>query len=347
MHIWKNYIIHSTFTIKDTMAKINDLGGKGLYVVDEKNCLIGSVTDGDIRRALIKGIGLEEEIKQAMKVEVLFAKNDLSDLKKLEMLEKYHIQSLPVVDEDMTILDVFSIEKLKDHSEIQVILMAGGMGTRLGKITENLPKPMVKVAGEPILERIIRRLLNQGFSQFSISVNYKAEIIEDYFKDGKHLGCTISYLKESKRLGTAGPLSLLKNNGKPIVVMNGDLLTHVNISQLLNYHLNHEAEVTMCTRDHEIQIPFGVINVEDGYARSFHEKPTYNFNVNAGIYVIDPEVLKMIPKDEYYDMSSLLNTLLEQGSNNIACFPIVEGWIDVGRESDLMLAQEVYSKSQE
>lgn len=347
MRSWKDYIVQSTLSIKDAMTKINELGGKGLFIVDEKNRLVGSVTDGDIRRALIKGIGVSEAINHAMKADAVYAKSELSDLKKLEILEKNHIHSVPVIDNDRVILDIFTIEKLKDHSEIQVVLLAGGMGTRLGKITENLPKPMVKVAGEPILERILRRLLNQGFCQFNISVNYKAEIIEDYFKDGKSFGCNISYLKESKRLGTAGPLSLLKNNGKPIIVMNGDLLTHVNVGQLLNFHLSHEAKVTMCTRDHEIQIPFGVINLEDGYARSFHEKPTYNFNVNAGIYVINPEVLTMIPKDEYYDMSTLLNTLLERGGNEIACFPIVEGWIDVGRESDLVLAQEVYSKSDE
>lgn len=346
MRSWKDYIIENLVSIKDVMSKINDLGGKGLYVVDEENRLIGSVTDGDIRRALIKGVGLAEAVKLAMKTDAYFVKEDVSDLKKLEALERHRIQSIPIVNSDMVILDIFTIEKLKDHKEIQVVLLAGGMGTRLGKITENLPKPMVKVAGEPILERIIRRLINQGFSQFNISVNYKAEIIEDYFKDGSHLDCKINYLKESKRLGTAGPLSLLKNNGKPVVVMNGDLLTHVNVGQLLNFHLNHEAKVTMCMRDHEIQIPFGVINVEDGYAKSFHEKPTYNFNVNAGIYVIEPEIISMIPRDEYYDMSSLLNTLLET-KKDIACFPIVEGWIDVGRESDLMHAQEVYSKGGE
>lgn len=303
MRSWKDYIIENLVSIKDVMSKINDLGGKGLYVVDEENRLIGSVTDGDIRRALIKGVGLAEAVKLAMKTDAYFVKEDVSDLKKLEALERHRIQSIPIVNSDMVILDIFTIEKLKDHKEIQVVLLAGGMGTRLGKITENLPKPMVKVAGEPILERIIRRLINQGFSQFNISVNYKAEIIEDYFKDGSHLDCKINYLKESKRLGTAGPLSLLKNNGKPVVVMNGDLLTHVNVGQLLNFHLNHEAKVTMCMRDHEIQIPFGVINVEDGYAKSFHEKPTYNFNVNAGIYVIEPEIISMIPRDEYYDMS--------------------------------------------
>lgn len=343
MRSWKDYIISPTLSIKDTMTKINELGGKGLYIVDDQSRLIGSVTDGDIRRALIKGVGVYEEIKHAMKGDAVYAKSDLSDLKKLEILERNHIHSLPVVGHNHEIIDIFTIEKLKDHSEIQVVLLAGGMGTRLGKITENLPKPMVKVAGEPILERIIRRLINQGFSQFNISVNYKAEIIEDYFKDGKNFGCNISYLKENKRLGTAGPLSLLKGNGKPVVVMNGDLLTHVNISQLLTFHLSHGAKVTMCTRDHEIQIPFGVISVENGYARSFQEKPIYNFNVNAGIYVIESDVLQIIPRDEYYDMPTLLNALLENGEERIACFPIVEGWIDVGRESDLMLAQEVYS----
>lgn len=345
MRNWKDFIVESKITIREAMSKINDLGGKGLFVVDDKYRLLGSITDGDIRRALIKGIGVAEEVRLAMKADAVYANIDLSDIKKIEILEKNHIHSIPVIDSDRAIVDVFTIEKLKDHSDVQVVLLAGGMGTRLGKITENLPKPMVKVAGEPILERIIRRLQGQGFSQFNISVNYKAEIIEDYFKDGKSFGCNISYLKENKRLGTAGPLSLLKTNGRPVIVMNGDLLTHVDVGQLLNYHLSHSAKVTMCTRDHEIQIPFGVINVENGFAQSFHEKPTYNFNVNAGIYVIDSDVLGMVPKDEYYDMSTMLNTLLELGGNQVACFPIVEGWIDVGREADLILAQEEYAKS--
>lgn len=344
MSNWKKFIVSDEANIKEVLKQINDLGGKGLYVTDGNGKLIGSVTDGDLRRSLIKGIGVNENVKLAMKPDMVVVEKKLSDAKKGKILEKHKIQSVPVIDENFHIIDIFTIEQTKEHHDIQVVLMAGGMGTRLGKITENLPKPMIEVAGKPILERIINRLQNQGFSNFYLSVNYKAEIIENYFTDGKKIGCSINYIRENKRLGTAGPLSMLESNGSPIIVMNGDLLTHVDVTQLMNFHNNHQAKITMCIRSYEYQVPFGVIDIVDGMAKSFLEKPVQSFNVNAGIYVIEPEILPMIPKDEYYDMSTLLNALINS-NKDIACFPIVEGWIDVGRESDLLHAQEIYSKA--
>lgn len=344
MFNWKELVVSQNINIREAMDRINTLGGRGLYVTDNNQKLLGSITDGDIRRALIVGIGLSDDVEKAMKTEALWLKTETSTQDRIDILKKYQIESIPILDSEMKITDIFILEDQKSYCNVQVVLLAGGLGTRLGRITENLPKPMVRVAGEPILERIINTLKSQGFFKYAISVNYKAEIIEDFFKDGSHIGCDITYLKEDKRLGTAGPLSLLNSNGNPIIVMNADLLTYVNFNHILDFHKRHKSKITMCVRDHEVQIPFGVINIENGFAQSFHEKPAYNFIVNAGIYVIEPDVLKLIPQNEYYDMSTLLNNLLENERNQILCFPIVESWIDVGRESDLMYAQEFYKK---
>ncbi len=327
------------------MKKLNELRGQCLFVINGINRLVGSITDGDIRRALIKGVLLSETVSKAMKANFIFARENSTQAEKQMLLKQHKIDSIPVLNEKYEVLDIFTNRIQLDHSDIEVVILAGGLGTRLGIITQDVPKPMVQVAGKPILERILNRLLEQGFKKFYFSVNYKAEKIEEYFKDGVHLGCEIDYLRENKRLGTAGPLSLLKSNRKsPIVVMNGDLLTSINFEHLINFHDEHASKLTMCIRSHEVQIPFGVVNVVDGFAKEFVEKPTYAFNVNAGIYMIDREMLEIIPLDEYYDMSTLLNHMLEKDIP-ISCFPIVESWIDVGHESDLIRASESFSKS--
>lgn len=342
MTSWKDFIINKNFTIKEAMLLLNTHAGNCLYVADLDNKVLGSITDGDIRRALLDSKSLTDNITLAMKANYHFCMVNTSEKDRTALINKYNVQSLPVLDENLHIVDIFTLNKSCNNSDIPVVLLAGGMGTRLGDITKHTPKPMVEVAGEPILLRIINKLKEFGFSNFFISVNYKAEIIENYFQNGKNFNCKISYLKENKRLGTAGPLSLLEKQDGPILIMNGDLLTYVNIHKILCFHREHNAKVTMCTRSYEMQVPFGVVNIADGLVTSFEEKPTFNFNVNAGIYVIEPEIVQMIPKDEYYDMSTLLNTLIDDKKHNIACFPIIENWIDVGRESDLQLAHETY-----
>jgi dTDP-glucose pyrophosphorylase len=338
-----DFTIAHTKTIKDAMEQLNGLSGKGIYVINNESNVCGSITDGDIRRALLRGVSINDSITLAMQKEFIFGLETFTDLQKKDLLEKNEISSFPVLDLNKKLIDIYAVDNEENHDDIFVVLMAGGMGMRLGKITEHIPKPMVEVAGKPMLEHILKKITEQGFSNFYISLNYKAEIIENYFSDGNKFNCKISYLKEDVRLGTAGPLSLLPKNIKtPIVVMNGDLLTHVDLGLLLKFHTEHKSKVTMGIREHEIQVPFGVVDIIDGVVKSFIEKPIYNFNINAGIYVIDPDVLLNIPQNQYYDMSTLLNSLIDQ-NNTIACFPIVEGWIDVGRESDLIDARELYS----
>lgn len=337
-----DFLISDTKTIKAAMEQLNGISGKGIYVVCAEGSVCGSITDGDIRRALLRGVSINDNVSKAMQEKFISVEPELSELQKKETLALHGIQSVPILNSKKQLIDIYTVDSDEDYAEINVILLAGGMGTRLGKITENIPKPMVEVAGKPMLERIIRKIVEQKFSRFYISTNYKSEIIEDYFQDGKKFNCHISYLKENMRLGTAGPLSLLpKTINTPIVVMNGDLLTQVDLGRMLQFHIEHKSKVTMGIRTHEMQVPFGVVNIENGMVSSFVEKPSYSFNVNAGIYIVDPTIVNSIPENQYYDMSTLLNSLLDKG-DIISCFPIVEEWIDVGRESDLHSAREIY-----
>lgn len=340
----KEFLISLNKTIKDAIVQLNIVEGKGIFVVSQAGEVVGSITDGDIRRAILSGASIEDRVDLAMKKDFIFGYSELDDFQKRALIDSHGIYSVPIVDRNMRIVDIYSVDSLISQSESHVVLLAGGMGTRLGKITESLPKPMVKIAGKPMLEIILRKIVGQGFKNFFIAVHYKAELIEDYFQDGIRFGCKITYLREKKRLGTAGPLSLLPKNLKaPLIVMNGDLLTQVDLALLLRFHQEQKSKITICIRDYQIQVPYGVVEVNNGFVSSFGEKPVHNFNVNAGIYVIDPEILALIPEDLYYDMSTLLGSLIEMGTP-ISCFPVLESWMDVGQKSDLILARELYNK---
>jgi NDP-sugar pyrophosphorylase family protein len=220
--------------------------------------------------------------------------------------------------------------------------MAGGLGTRLRPLTDDIPKPLLKVGNKPILETIIRNFAEHGFVNITISLNYKGDMIKDYFGDGSDFGVNIDYVEENKRLGTAGALSLLKENPhEPFFVMNGDLLTDVNFSHLLDFHSFGNSTATMCVREYEYQVPYGVIQTKDSDITSIVEKPIQKFFVNAGIYVLSPSVFNDIPENEFFDMPTLFNILIEK-QKKVSSFPIHEYWLDIGRMSDFEQAQSEY-----
>jgi NDP-sugar pyrophosphorylase family protein len=215
-----------------------------------------------------------------------------------------------------------------------VVLMAGGLGTRLAPLTDNCPKPLLKVGNKPILETIIENFISHGFKRFYLSVNYKAEMIEEYFGDGSRWGAEIRYLREDKKMGTAGALGLIPEPlTQPFLVMNGDLLTKVNFSQLLNFHQEQNAHATMCVREYDFQVPYGVVSVDKHRIKSIEEKPVHRFFVNAGIYVLDPEAVSLIPADMPYDMTSLFEQMTANEREVIA-FPVREYWLDIGHRDD-------------
>lgn len=346
MKDWKNFTINKDTPILKALEIINSASTQICLVIDEDQRLVGAITDGDIRRGLLRGVQLNEQAEKVMNSQPIVVGSNVSSKEIYRLMNEKKIRQIPVLDSFKRVIDVVTLDKLLEikQKDNHVILMAGGLGTRLASLTQNCPKPMLKVGEKPILERILKQFTEQGFVNFHFSVNYMAEIIENYFEGGDKFSCKINYLRENKRLGTAGPLSLLSSaNDKPVIVMNGDLLTHVDFDELLNFHSEKSADITVCVREYEFQVPFGVIEIEDSLATSFKEKPSYSFKVNAGIYVIESSLFKLIPKDEYYDMSTFLHQLLEL-KKKIACFPILKEWIDVGREDDFRSAQKAFSE---
>lgn len=344
MRNWRSILVNDNTTLLETMKIIDDSSLQFAVVVDEVNNLLGTVTDGDIRRGILRGEGLDVPIKQVMNSSPITAciENTYSDC--LNLLKKHKLKQLPIIDMDKRIVDIIFADEgtANRHNKNTVILMAGGLGTRLRPLTENIPKPMLNVGNKPILETIIEGFKQAGFTNFILSVNYKKEIIQDYFKDGSAFGVSISYIEEDKRMGTAGALSLLKEKPtSPIFVMNGDLLTQVNFEQLLHFHEESNAMATMCVREYEYQIPYGVIETEGQQLVSIKEKPMQRSFVNAGIYVLSPEVFDFIPQGEFYDMPDLFKQLMDS-QKNVSAFPVREYWLDIGRMADFERADDEY-----
>jgi len=246
------------------------------------------------------------------------------------------LRQIPILDDHGRVISVefYDFIALSSQLDNWVVLMAGGLGTRLQPLTDDCPKPLLEVGGRPILQTILESCIKHGFNRFYLSVSYKAKMVEDYFGNGSRWGVDIRYIREDKRMGTAGALSLLPERPtKPFLVMNGDLLTKVNFKQLLDFHLEHCAQATMCVRDYDFQVPYGVVKIQQHRLVDIEEKPAQKFFVNAGIYVLEPEVLDMIPKDEFYDMPSLFMKLVALHHETIV-FPIREYWLDIGNKVD-------------
>lgn len=341
----KNISVPTNATIRQVLEKIN-LGNMQIAFVVDNDLLLGTVTDGDIRRGFLNGMGLDDSIENLYNANPV--KGYLSQPKEnlVQLALARGVKQLPMIDDSGKLVGV---EIVDDYLRVNkkpnaVVLMAGGLGTRLRPLTANTPKPMLTVGSKPILETIIENFSRYGFHNFYLSVNYKAEKIREYFGDGQSQGVSITYLNETKRLGTAGALNMLPEDlDTPIIVMNGDLLTNINFEHLLNYHLLTEADATMCVREYDFQVPYGVVHAEGAVIQSIVEKPTYQYYVNAGIYVLNPSVLKHIPSGENFDMPQLFDTLIEHQQK--ACsFPVHEYWMDIGQPNDFEKANDEYEE---
>lgn len=336
MEKWRNILITSGTSIMETMKIIDETSLQFAVVVDQNKRLLGTVTDGDVRRGLLKGLSLETTISNVMNELPVYATVDQHPFYYKEMMKRLKLKQLPIVDSEMQIQNILFADDLDKKTQMNntVVLMAGGLGTRLRPLTDHIPKPMLKIGKKPILETIIDSFKALGFTDFILSVNYKKEIIKEYFQDGTHLGVNISYIEETKRLGTAGALSLLLEKPKhPFFVMNGDLLTKVNYEQLLNFHSETNSMATMCVREYEYQIPYGVLETKNHRLLSIEEKPVHKSFVNAGIYVLSPEVLKLIPQNELYNMTDLFEKMINK-QKEVSVFPLREYWLDIGQMVD-------------
>ena len=329
-------LLKSTDSIQVAIEVLHAGGCRIALVIDGSGKLLGTVTDGDIRRALIKHVNMDfyvEKIMNTTPTTALRSENSEAIISKMMNRNLLHV---PIIDEQGVLVGLETLQHLieKPSYDNLVLLMAGGFGARLHPLTENIPKTLLKVGNKPVLETIVLQFIDSGFNNFYISTHYKSEMIRDYFGNGNTNGITINYLSEKVPLGTAGSLGLLPKNipDLPIIVMNGDLLTKVDFKNLLDFHNTNGGLATMCVREYDFQVPYGVVNVDDSKVTNITEKPVHKFFVNAGIYVLDKKLINKVDGNSYLDMTDLLENELEAGDIN--AFPIYEYWLDIGRTEE-------------
>lgn len=343
----ENLCITRDTSILDAMKVIDRGSVQIALVVDEHGHLLGTLTDGDIRRALMDGKKLETPCGMVMNEDYRFIRSGSNKTAAVEMMRREVLIHMPVLDDDGRVQKLLLLQDLLTPPILSnaVVIMAGGKGTRLRPHTEYCPKPMLQVDNQPMLEILIEQCIASGFHQFYLSVNYLKEQIIDYFEDGSSWGVEIKYLIEKEPLGTAGSLQLLGDSlTEPFLVLNGDVLTRVRLSNVMAFHHEHRAAATMCTREHTLTLPFGVVQTDGAELAGFKEKPTYRHQVNAGMYVIHPSLLPLLPVHVSMDMPDFL-LLAQQNGHRVAVCPIHEYWLDVGRPETLEEAHATWRHS--
>jgi dTDP-glucose pyrophosphorylase len=338
--IWRQTMLPIDATIGAAIRNLEKVAVKIVLVVNEAGILEGTVSDGDIRRGLLKGLDMNSPLVDIVHRNAVVAPPELSRELVMRLMAANKIQQIPIVDERHRIIGLQLWDEITTPSKRSnlMVIMAGGMGTRLRPHTEHCPKPLLPVSGKPMLEHIIDRAKLEGFNHFVLSINYLGHMIEEYFGDGERLGVRIDYLREDSPLGTAGALGLLSPLPDiPIVVTNGDVITDIRYGELLDFHVRYSAAATMAVRVHEWQHPFGVVSVSGLNIVGFEEKPTVRSYINAGVYVLESSSLAGLGLNTYCDMPKLFENLMSAGKRPIA-FPIHEHWMDVGRPEDLIQA---------
>jgi dTDP-glucose pyrophosphorylase len=330
-------LISAKVTALEALSTIDRGASQIALVVDEHQRLLGTLTDGDIRRGLLHGETLETPAERLMNRQFRFMRSGEDQAAALEMMRRELLRQIPVLDAEGRVVQLLLLQGLLAPAQLSnaVVIMAGGKGTRLRPHTEHCPKPMLPVDGKPMLEILLEQCIASGFRQFYLSVNYLKEQIIDHFQNGKRWGVSIDYLVEDEPLGTAGSLQLLPGSvEEPFLVMNGDVLTRLNTSKLLRLHVEYEAAATLCVREHITTVPFGVVQTQGVELAGFEEKPSYRQLVNAGVYLIEPQLLPLLPRHQATDMPTLLQNA-QQAGHRVAVCPIHEYWIDVGRPETL------------
>ncbi len=337
----KNKILlyNSTTTFDQVMLALDNTGIGFLALVDEAGVLQGIVTDGDVRKAFLKKTYTLDSIINKTPVTALFGTPNASI--KSELL-KIHRNHMPVVDESGVLKDIVVLNDFAVSSRPNwVVIMAGGVGSRLGDLTKHVPKPMLELGGKPMLLHIIENFERLGFRNFILCINYKAEVIKRYFKDGSRFGVNIEYTHEKMRLGTAGALSLIQREIKhPFFVVNGDVISSTDFVDFLDFHENSKSQATMCIKSYNQSVPFACVEFNDNdELLELREKPIRNYHINTGMYILNPEVINRVPKDEFFDMPTLFKQMVQDGSR-IKVFRMDEYWIDVGRPDDYARSQK-------
>jgi len=331
---WKSVILRPDDTIENAITVLNEEAMGIVMISDEQGVLLGTVTDGDVRRALLKHKGMEGSLSSVMRNDPIAASVSKSPEELFTIMKNMDVFQLPIVDSKRKIVGLETMHQLlhKKNYDNPVFMMAGGFGKRLQPLTNDIPKPLLHVGDKPILETILDRFISAGFHNFFISTHYKAEMVRDHFGNGEKWGVTIQYIHEDEPLGTAGALGLLPKDipDLPVLMINGDVLTMVNFEHLMSFHKEQGGIATMCVREYDFQVPYGVVETEDYNISSIIEKPVHSFFVNAGVYVIEPQLIRQVEGIGYLDMPSLFEQQIKSGAQ-INSFPIHEYWLDIGR----------------
>jgi dTDP-glucose pyrophosphorylase len=332
-----------TDILSKAIEVLHKAGKRIALVVDDKSRLLGTITDGDIRRALLDRKEMDTNVQEIMSKKPLTASENDSKGAILKLMKDHDILHIPILNSQGILVDLEIIAEVIEKPSFQnpVMIMAGGFGKRLLPLTKQTPKPLLKVGSKPILETILERFIDFGFSNFYISTFYKSDMIRDYFSNGSKWGVSIQYIVEDRPLGTAGALSLLPGDlpELPLILMNGDLVTDLDFHSLLENHIKSKAEISVCVVEYDFQVPYGVIEAKDHKVQKIVEKPKHKFFVNAGIYIINSGVIKSLNKTEYLDMPDLLRKRIKN-SNGVNMFPLYEEWLDIGRMSELERANK-------
>ena len=335
------HIISHKETIRNAMKTLNSLGENlTLFVIDENDQLVGVITDGNIRRGLIRGINIDEEVEKIMNIKFRFLFENKFSLDDIINLKRESVKIIPFIDEEFKIKRIENINSLKSLLPVDAVLMAGGRGERLMPLTANKPKPMLEVSGKPILERNIELLAAYGIHNIHISVYYLSHLITSYFGDGKNRGLKIGYIEENKPLGTLAAVRMNKEFiHDDIIVMNSDLLTNINFEDFYKTFKESNADMAIATTRYNVTVPYAVLETVDNFVQSFKEKPSYTYFSNAGIYLIKRSNINIIPLGSHYDATDMIADLLKEGKKIIS-YPILGYWLDIGKHEDYSKAQE-------
>ncbi len=343
---WKDISVRRDATLQQALTVLDQGAMQIALVVDDACHLAGTLTDGDARRALLRGLSMDIPVSEVMNpnpITGLLAEG--RDIWQRTM-QRHSLRHLPLLDASGCVAELVRYELPSEpERNTPVIIMAGGLGARLRPLTNDIPKPLLKVGSRPVLETIVENFAEQGFQHITLCINYKGDMIREHFGDGGRWGVQIDYVEEPDRMGTAGALTLLpKRPSEPFIVMNGDLLTKVDFVRLLDFHRKQQFAATVAMREYSHQVPYAVLEIDDAYkVQRMVEKPIERRYVSAGIYVLDPKTVEHIPNGEFYDMPSLFNALMDQGST-VGSFPLRDYWIDIGRMEDLERASAEFTE---
>lgn len=342
MKDFQKYIIQDSATIKDALIALNNLSSDvlTLFVLNNEGCMVGTVTDGDIRRKLVENVSLADSVSLAMRRDFQYINGEKLDVAKVKSLKKHNITLLPCLDTNRKIISVINLKKKASLLPIDAVLMAGGKGERLRPLTENIPKPLLKVGDKSIIDYNIDRLISYGVEHISVTVNYLKEQIEDHFKNERE-GIKIKCVREPRFLGTIGSIQFVESfHNDTILLMNSDLFTNIDYEDFFLHFINNDADMSVAAVPYSVNIPYGIFELEGREIQGVKEKPTYNYYANAGIYLIKKKHLNKIPKNTFFNATDFMEALIKEGSKVIR-FPLMGYWIDIGKHEDYRKAQDL------